>query len=429
MSKINVAALVAAFAFAATVTFASTRVFAQVSGARQQSGSNALIAQARQTSVRPSGSTVSSSNPQASAQTRQVQPQQVQAQQTRSQQTQASTGGSSNGSQPLGGYIPNEQITNAIAPPPADYRPTEEEQKKLDEFLERWENFGKGIKRISCDVHMREFDSVLQQNSRRPVAHTWGQFRFISPNKLSYYVKGEFAYTDEKPEGEWKEGQNEWKIVLDGKAFTQYDFKNKKAIVFPIAEEEQDMDLTMDNGQFPLFFVAKADVLKSRFYLRIVTPEAKAQSEVWLEAFPRYTRDAQQFKSIVVLLSLKDLQPTYMRKLGVNGKSKTELTFEKVAVNKGLWTIEGTVDQGWTKEEREETFSILNQQTYEAETGVVASSAPASNARTNGTTRQNGSALNPGAQTAVSTRNNRAATATAKTAATAQKGRANSKLY
>ena len=262
----------------------------------------------------------------------------------------------------LGGYVASDEIASAIVNPPENFAPTAEEQAKLDEFLTRWEDFGKGIKRVSCDVHMRDFDGVLQQNNQRPTTHTWGQFRYIAPNKLMYHIKGEFVYSDAKPKGEWKESQNEWKIVLNSKELVQYDYKNKNVVVYPIADEEQDMDLTMDNGQFPLFFVAKANVLKSRFYMRMVTPKNRQQDEVWIEAFPRYARDAQQFKSIVVILSLKDLQPTYMRKVGVNGKSKTDLTFENVAVNKGVWTIEGSVEPGWTKDVREEKFSIMRQQ-------------------------------------------------------------------
>lgn len=271
-----------------------------------------------------------------------------------------------------GGYLANREAVSAIVDPPAEYRPTQEELALLDEFLARWESYGKNIKRVSCDVHMREFDAVLQKDSQRPVAHTWGQFRFITPNKLSYHVKGEFEYSDAKPDGEWKESQNEWQVVLDGKAFTQYDYQNKKAIVFPIPEDEQDIDLTMDNGQFPLFFVAKAETLKSRFYLRIVTPESKLKKEVWIEAFPKYTRDAQQFRSILVLLRLKDLQPTYMRRTGANGKSRTDISFEGISINKGVWSIEGNVDRGWTKEVRDEKFSILNQRTIVTENGVVA---------------------------------------------------------
>ncbi|MBR4103004.1 MAG: hypothetical protein IKK39_02945, partial [Thermoguttaceae bacterium] len=163
-------------------------------------------------------------------------------------------------------------VLNAFVPPPAHYKLSENEQLKLNEFLTHWENFGKGIKQVSCDVHMMEFDGgVLQQDSKKPVAHNWGLFRFKAPNQLLYHIKGEFSYANVDSGGTavWKEGQNELKIVLDGKSLTQYDYENKKAVVYPLAEDEQNIDLTMDNGQFPLFFVAKAETLKNRFYLRL----------------------------------------------------------------------------------------------------------------------------------------------------------------
>ncbi|MBR2003912.1 MAG: hypothetical protein IJ991_06995, partial [Thermoguttaceae bacterium] len=199
------------------------------------------------------------------------------------------------------------------------------------------------------------------------------------------------ANVDAGGEATWKEGQNELKIVLDGKSLTQYDYENKKAVVYPLAEDEQNIDLTMDNGQFPLFFVAKAETLKNRFYLRLVTPEKKQQSEVWIEAFPRYARDAQQFQSIVVILSLKDMQPTYMRKVGVNGKSKTDLKFERVEVNKGRWTIEGTVDDDWTKEVRSERFSLLRQEAVETNYAQTPNAAPISSTPARTASRSNAS--------------------------------------
>jgi len=254
---------------------------------------------------------------------------------------------------------------NREVPPPEDYKLTENDQLRLDEFLNHWENFGKGIKRVSCDVHVMEFDGgILNQDDKIPLSHTWGVFRFITPNKLLYHVRGEFSYSGLGPKDEpvWKESSNEWKIVLDGKTLTQYDFAKQVATVFPIREEEQDLDLTMDNGQFPLFFIANAEKLKKRFYLRLVTPESKLKNEVWVAAYPRYSRDAQQFQSIIVILGLQDLQPIYMRKFGVNGKSHTDLKFQNIAINKGRWNIEGTVDKNWTRDVREETFSLLMQQ-------------------------------------------------------------------
>ena len=79
-----------------------------------------------------------------------------------------------------GGYLADREAVSAIVDPPAEYRPTQEELALLDEFLARWESYGKNIKRVSCDVHMREFDAVLQKDSQRPVAH----LNIPTPNRM-----------------------------------------------------------------------------------------------------------------------------------------------------------------------------------------------------------------------------------------------------
>ncbi|MDO5309269.1 MAG: hypothetical protein Q4G03_07225 [Planctomycetia bacterium] len=279
---------------------------------------------------------------------------------------------------PQGGYIPAE-VSSAIAPPPENFKITEAEQKQLDEFLARWEQFSKNVKRVSCDVHTKQYDDVLQPNSKKPISHTWGQFRYIAPNKLLYHVRGEFVPSETAESGEeWKESQNEQKIVLTGKALVTYDFQKKVATFFPVVADEQDMDLSVDNGQFPLFFTANANLLKNHFYLRINTPKGKEQSQIWLEAYPRYARDAEQYQVIIVILNLKDLQPTYMRRISANGKSKTDLSFVNVVVNKGLWNIDGDVAPGWTKEVREEEYSIMRQGFLSNDGVQYATSQPAS---------------------------------------------------
>ncbi|MDO5552860.1 MAG: hypothetical protein Q4G68_03785 [Planctomycetia bacterium] len=272
------------------------------------------------------------------------------------------------------GYIPNPeaaaptQETPNILPPPFELQ--EVEQIKLDEFLQHWENFGKGIKRVSCNVHVREFDGgVFNQNTKIPMSHTWGLFRFISPNKLLYHIKGEYSYIadgTEEPKPEWKAGSGEAKIVYDGKSFTQYDFQRKTATVFPLVEEEQDQDLTLD-GPFPIFFVANAEKLRSRFYMRIVTPADKVQTDVWIEAWPRYADDAQEFRNIILLLNISDLQPYHMRRTRTNGKSYSDLEFQDVTINKGLWSIDAGVDLGW-KKKTEEPISIFQKRPTSAAT-------------------------------------------------------------
>lgn len=266
--------------------------------------------------------------------------------------------------QGAGGYItttvPNEQPPISVEPPPSSqplpspFELSPADQLRLKEFLAHWESFGKGIKRVSCSVHVRDFDGgVFNENSKIPMSHTWGQFRFLSPNKLMYHVKGEFTYiaqpgTDPKPE--WKPSSNEAKIVYEGRSLTQFDFQKKIATVFPLPEDQWDRDLSLD-GPFPLFFVANSEKLQYRFHLRIVTPEDRVKSEVWIEAYPRLPSDAQEFKSIILLLRLQDLQPYHLRRTRTNGRSYTDFEFQDVTINKGFWTIDANLDPGWKRAE------------------------------------------------------------------------------
>ena len=301
--------------------------------------------------------------PQQQVPQQQVPQQQVYPQQTFPQQQ--------NQPQGAGGYIstplPNQPGAQPAAPPaneplPPPFELSDGDQFRLNEFLAHWENFGKGIKRVSCAVHVREFDGgVFNKDSKVPMSHTWGQFRFLSPNKLLYHIKGEFTYiatqpgTDPKPE--WKPSSNEAKIVYDGRALSQYDYAKKTVTVFPLPQDQWDQDLSMD-GPFPLFFIANAEKLRKRFYLRLVTPEEKVRTDVWIEAFPRYPSDAQEFKSIILLLKIQDLQPFHMRRTRTNGKSYTDFEFQDVTINKGLWGIDAGIDPGWKRVE-ERPVSIL----------------------------------------------------------------------
>ena len=251
------------------------------------------------------------------------------------------------------GLLP-ENADDGILPPPEDFRISPQEAELLDQFLAKWEEFGKNIKKVACNVTSKEQGGGLYGEERGvPLSHTYGEFKFIAPNKLLYHVEGEFTY--EKDENgnrkpEYKKGLDEKKFVLDGKSLTEYDYKNRVALVTPIAEDQQNKDLTMD-GPIPIFFIAKADNLKRRFYMKLITKPEKQDSEVWIEAWPRQQSDAASFQRIIITLRLSDLQPYYMRQYHSNGKSYTELWFSDISINKGLWNIEPKVDFGWKKEE------------------------------------------------------------------------------
>ena len=249
-----------------------------------------------------------------------------------------------------------EQSNSGILPPPDDYQITQDEVALLDQFLTRWEEYGKDIKKVACSVETKERGGGLYgEEGDVPLSHNFGEFRFIAPNKLLYHIRGEFQYDKEedgKKKPEYKKGLGEKKFVLDGKSLTEYDFKNRVALVTPIPEDQQNKDLTMD-GPIPIFFIAKADNLKRRFYMKLITKPEKQDKEVWIEAWPRQAADAQSFQRIIITLRLSDLQPYYMRQYHANGKSYSELWFYDISINKGMWTIEPKIDFGWKREEAE----------------------------------------------------------------------------
>lgn len=264
------------------------------------------------------------------------------------------------------GAAANVPAASGIVPPPEGFAMSKDEEAMLDQFLLRWEDFGRHIKRVACDVQVMEQDGGLflqnKSGQKTPISHTYGKFRFIAPNKLLYHVVGEFLYqpgasSDEAAKKEYKKGSGELKFVCDGKSWAEYDFKKRVVNVYPIPEEEWNQDLSMD-GPFPLFFIANARNLKNRFYMRIVTPQNYRDSQVWIEAFPRLAADAGSFQRIIIILNLADLQPTYMRKFHINGKSYSELSFREIEINKGFWNIDAKVDFGWEKQVKAETFAI-----------------------------------------------------------------------
>ncbi len=91
------------------------------------------------------------------------------------------------------------------------------------------------------------------------------------------------------------------------------------------------------NGPVPFLFGAQAAKLKARYYLQIITPEAKAQTEVWLEAWPRWLADAQNFKYAEMILAKdKNLTPVAVRLHHPNGTHYVVYALDEksIAINK-----------------------------------------------------------------------------------------------
>ena len=66
------------------------------------------------------------------------------------------------------------------------------------------------------------------------------------------------------------------------------------------------------DGPLPFLFGAKADKIKARYWLRVITP-SDAKGEYWLEAWPKSRYDSANFQRVEIILDEKDYLPKACR--------------------------------------------------------------------------------------------------------------------
>ncbi|ASV76101.1 hypothetical protein THTE_3499 [Thermogutta terrifontis] len=228
-----------------------------------------------------------------------------------------------NPSQPI---TPNDaQSTNALLPPPFTLTPYEQEQ--LDRVLRAWEERSSRIKTFECEFTRWEFDPVWGPPNQ-PKRITRGRILYSAPDK------GLFRVDEEVVENRWQPAAHPERWVCDGRAVYEYRFETKQIVETPLPPELQGKAIT--EGPLPFLFGAEAESLKRRYYMRIITPQ-NVKDEIWLEAFPRYQREAANFQRAQLILKLPALDiyalQLYHPSAQPNTQSRTVFQFDRIKVN------------------------------------------------------------------------------------------------
>lgn len=216
---------------------------------------------------------------------------------------------------------PQAPPRQAAAPAQPNTRPftprplTAAEQELLDRTLADWEGRSGSVKSLSCKFRRWERDETFDTETV-----TDGYLQYEAPDKGLYAIEGN------QPE----------KWVCNGKSIFEFKYDKKQLIEHPLPEELQGESIS--NGPLPFFFGAKASTLKNRYYLRVITPEDR-DGEVWIEAYPRYQRDAANFVKAELILNETDkreLLPYAMKIYLPGGKNHTVHQFYDRNPNGGL---------------------------------------------------------------------------------------------
>jgi len=105
------------------------------------------------------------------------------------------------------------------------------------------------------------------------------------------------------------------------------------------------------DGPLPFVFTTDAKRLKQRYFMRVVTPP-DVDGQVWIEAYPRYQRDAAEFSKVEVILQSKDMTPYAIQLTEPNKKDRKVYQFQNVVINPrwrlfGGNSFNGSLPLGW----------------------------------------------------------------------------------
>jgi len=198
-------------------------------------------------------------------------------------------------------------------PQRAPFTLTQHEQAQVDWVLRAWEQRGAGVKTFESKFTRFEYDGVFGDPTK-PRFIDEGRIKYAAPDKAMFQVNGQRA--------------EHW--ICDGMSIFEYNFQKKQLIQHKLPAELQGKAIA--DGPLPFLFGAKAENLKQRYFLRLVTPQA-VQGQVWLEAWPRFQHDAANFQRAELILTTNDMQPFAIQTHLPNGKSRTVYQFTEIEVN------------------------------------------------------------------------------------------------
>jgi TIGR03009 family protein len=190
-----------------------------------------------------------------------------------------------------------------VGGPPEGYPLSPEQQQRVDAILRFWEFHTSQIKTFQCKFTRQTFNFVFGPQDA-PFTVDRGSLRYAAPDKGLMRVDEVFAYNPQAS-GEADRYQKQdvqfgeyW--VCDGESIYQFDSRTKTLTETKLPPEMRGQSI--GDGPLPFLFGAKAETMKSRYWIREITPSGNTGVEYWLEAIPKRAEDAANFDKLLVQL-------------------------------------------------------------------------------------------------------------------------------
>ena len=234
---------------------------------------------------------------------------------------------------------PQQQV--AQPQPPAPRQPpalSPQEQAALDQLLAAWEARSAAVKTWSCTFHKWEYNAwspADAQGQRLAFAESTGELKYAAPDKGLFRIKESKQWNPQTRRYEVRGGESGEHWVCNGESI--YEFRHTDRQLRETRLPPEMRGKAISDGPLPFVFGAKAETLKKRYWMRIITPP-NATDQIWLEALPRFQADAANFSKVELILRSRDLMPFAIQIFKPGGRDQDVYQFDPNTnlIDKGL---------------------------------------------------------------------------------------------
>jgi TIGR03009 family protein len=225
--------------------------------------------------------------------------------------------------------------------PPAPRQPpalSPQEQAALDQLLAAWEARSAAVKTWSCTFHKWEYNAWSPADptgERLAFAESAGELKYAAPDKGLFRIKESKQWNPQTRRYEVRGGESGEHWVCNGESIFEFRHTDRQLRETKLPPEMRGKAIS--DGPLPFVFGAKADTLKKRYWMRIITPP-NATDQMWLEALPRFQADAANFSKVELILRSRDLMPFAIQIYKPGGRDQDVYQFDPNTnlIDKGL---------------------------------------------------------------------------------------------
>ena len=203
-----------------------------------------------------------------------------------------------------------------------------EQQAALEQLLVAWEARNAKVTTWSCTFYKWQYNAWSPADTsgeRLAFSESTGEIKYAAPDKGLFHVKSSKQWNPEKKIYDARPSNSGEHWVCNGTSI--YEFRHSERQLRETKLPPEMRGRAISEGPLPFVFGAKANTLKKRYSMRIITP-AKVTDQIWLEALPRFQVDAANFSKVELILRATDLMPFAIQVFKPGGQDRDVYQFD-----------------------------------------------------------------------------------------------------